>query len=170
MSSSRNPTPRGSNFNHSDFYAMVGGGAPPVRTSNFGPSDLYSVQSSRGPTPRPSNFEESNHVGAPTSGGYPAPNPEISAGNPAVGKKLPGGQVNHRHVPANHDAKELHMFVWSSSASPASEVGGLHVFGGSDFLGADPGGRGDHGAKEIRMLVPADTPQNGGPKGIPSLS
>ncbi|RVW16957.1 Auxin efflux carrier component 3 [Vitis vinifera] len=38
---------------------------------------------------------------------------------------------------ANHDAKELHMFVWSSSASPVSEGGGLHVFGGTDFGAAE---------------------------------
>lgn len=55
LSSSRNPTPRGSNFNHSDFYSMMGFQG---RLSNFGPGDLYSVQSSRGPTPRPSNFEK----------------------------------------------------------------------------------------------------------------
>lgn len=29
LSSSRNPTPRGSNFNHADFFAMVGGPPPP---------------------------------------------------------------------------------------------------------------------------------------------
>ncbi|PNX84767.1 auxin efflux carrier component 3-like protein, partial [Trifolium pratense] len=51
LSSSRNPTPRGSNFNHTDFYSMMGY-AP--RHSNFGAADVYSVQSnSRGPTPRP---------------------------------------------------------------------------------------------------------------------
>nr|GEV65904.1 auxin efflux carrier family protein [Tanacetum cinerariifolium] len=62
LSSSRNQTPRGSNFNHGDFYSMMG--FPGGRLSNFGPADnTYSVQSSRGPTPRPSNFEESTAPG-----------------------------------------------------------------------------------------------------------
>ncbi|XP_039122364.1 LOW QUALITY PROTEIN: auxin efflux carrier component 3a-like [Dioscorea cayenensis subsp. rotundata] len=159
LSSSRNPTPRGSNFNHSDFYAMVGG-APPLRPSNFGPADLYSLQSSRGPTPRPSNFEDPLHgCGSPRFGHYPAPNPEISS----VTKKPPAPPpAPAPHRAAHHDAKELHMFVWSSSASPVSEVGGLHVFGSTP----DPAGRPDlGGAKEIRMIVPADHPPNGPSKG-----
>ncbi|XP_020222296.1 auxin efflux carrier component 3 isoform X2 [Cajanus cajan] len=90
LSSSRNPTPRGSNFNHADFYSMMGY-AP--RHSNFGAADLYSVQStSRGVTPRPSNFEENaapapQAISSPRFGfypavqtAYPAPNPEFSSG------------------------------------------------------------------------------------------
>ena len=53
------------------------------------------------------------------------------------------------------------MFVWSSSASPVSEVAGLHAFGGQDLSASDLGGRADHGAKEIRMLLPAELPLNG---------
>ena len=34
------------------------------------------------------------------------------------------------------DAKELHMFVWSSSGSPVSE-GGFQLLGGSDFSMGD---------------------------------
>ena len=45
------------------------------------------------------------------------------------------------------------MFVWSSSASPVSEVSGLPVFAGGAGVNV--------GAKEIRMVVPADLPQNG---------
>jgi auxin efflux carrier family len=166
LSSSRNPTPRGSNFNPSDFYSMMGvqGG----RHSNLGPADLYSVQSSRGPTPRPSNFEEncapmatitSPRFGfypaqtVPTS--YPAPNPELAS---TITSKTTKNQQQQNHQQqllqpqpqqnskVNHDAKELHMFVWSSSASEQS-------------------GRSDQGAKEIRMLV-ADHPQNGDSKSI----
>ncbi|KAJ3695321.1 hypothetical protein LUZ60_000698 [Juncus effusus] len=111
LNSSRNPTPRGSNFNHSDFFAMVGG-APPL---------------SHGPTPRQSNFEE--HVVQVQPDTRP----------PAVPMK----------PPANHDTKELHMFVWSSNNSPVSDVGGLPVFGGGREFTGD-------GAKEIRMVVPAD--------------
>uniref|UniRef100_A0A0E0MZW4 Auxin efflux carrier component n=2 Tax=Oryza TaxID=4527 RepID=A0A0E0MZW4_ORYRU len=136
LSSSRNPTPRGSNFNHADFFAMVGGGPPPptpaaVRGSSFGASELYSLQSSRGPTPRQSNFDE--HSARP-----PKP-PATTTGA------------------LNHDAKELHMFVWSSSASPVSEVSGLPV-----FSGGGGGGALDVGAKEIHMVIPADLPQNNG--------
>ncbi|GAB2296969.1 Peptidyl-prolyl cis-trans isomerase pin4 [Dionaea muscipula] len=191
LSSSRNPTPRGSNFNNADFYSMMGyGSGIPSRPSNFGGAELYSVQSSRGVTPRPSNFEEScapssprfgfypvTTAPAPAPGSYPAPNPEFAAVPGTKSKKNqqlqpPPPQQDNQQMPAsqnnkmNHDAKELHMFVWSSSASPVSEVGGLHVFGGADFGGTpDQSGRSD-GAKEIRMLV-SDHPQNGERGAIP---
>ncbi|KAL6006903.1 Peptidyl-prolyl cis-trans isomerase pin4 [Asimina triloba] len=173
LSSSRNPTPRGSNFNPADLYGMsttLG----PQRRSNFGQADLYSLQSSRGPTPRPSNFEE-QMVSSPRFGfystaqgaqaAYPAPNPEISSavGAPKQAKSLPPLQQQPPQNKTNHDAKELHMFVWSSSASPVSEAGGLHVFGGTDYSGNEQSGRSDHGAKEIRMLV-SDHPQPDGHK------
>ncbi|KAF3525728.1 hypothetical protein F2Q69_00050439 [Brassica cretica] len=52
------PRPRGSNFNHSDFYSMMAGGGGGGRNSNFGPGEA--VFGSKGPTPRPSyeEFEE----------------------------------------------------------------------------------------------------------------
>ncbi|KAL6189981.1 hypothetical protein ACLB2K_036382 [Fragaria x ananassa] len=183
LSSSRNPTPRGSNFNPSDFYSMMGVQGFNTRHSNFGAADMYSVQSSRGPTPRPSNFEENcapmaQTVTSPRFGfypaqtvpsSYPAPNPEFSAPVTKTAVKTnqqplqlqpPPQQVNSNSSKANHDAKELHMFVWSSSNSPVSEAGGLHVFGGPDFAASEQSWRSDQGAKEIRMLV-ADHPQNG---------
>jgi len=40
LQSSRNPTPRGSSFNHTDFYSMVG------RSSNFAAGDAFGVRSS----------------------------------------------------------------------------------------------------------------------------
>ncbi|KAK5842512.1 auxin efflux carrier component 4-like isoform X2 [Gossypium arboreum] len=183
LSSSRNPTPRGSNFNNSDFYSMMGVQGFPARHSNFGPADLYSVQSSRGPTPRPSNFEENNTVMSPRFGfypaqtvpsSYPAPNPEFSSvtKNAKATQQQQQQLVQPQQQPRekennkeNHDAKELHMFVWSSSASPVSEGGGLHVFGGTDFGASEQSGRSEQGAKEIRMLV-ADHPQNGENKGM----
>ncbi|CAJ2650239.1 auxin efflux carrier component 4-like [Trifolium pratense] len=198
LSSSRNPTPRGSNFNHTDFYSMMGY-AP--RHSNFGAADVYSVQSnSRGPTPRPSNFEENPALAVvppaqaatssprfgfyPTQNvpaAYPAPNPEFASGlSKSVSKnsqqqlsqqqteKLVQAQpqtVTNNGAPAktSSDAKELHMFVWSSSASPVSEASGLQVFGSgtADYGASDQSGRSDQGAKEIRMLVPDDHPPNG---------
>ncbi|XP_054824409.1 auxin efflux carrier component 3-like isoform X2 [Prosopis cineraria] len=168
LSSSRNPTPRGSNFNHADFYSMMGYPTGP-RHSNFtGSTELHSVQPSR-----PSNFEENCTVptaaqaaNSPRMGfypaqqpsSYPAPNPEFSSSN-LSSRSLK--QQNQAPAPnsakASHDAKELHMFVWSSSASPVSERGGsgagLHVFGGGS---EDQSGRSDQGAKEIRMLVADD--------------
>ncbi|GJY20541.1 putative auxin efflux carrier component 1c [Tanacetum coccineum] len=92
--SSRNPTPRGSSYNHSDFFGMVKSGS--------------------GVSPRSSNF--GNNVGGDEESGnirvnngsqvYPGP---TSAGIffPVAGKRKGGG-----------DGKDLHMFVWSSSASP----------------------------------------------------
>ncbi|XP_030529267.1 auxin efflux carrier component 3-like isoform X1 [Rhodamnia argentea] len=177
LSSSRNLTPRGSNFNNSDFYSMMG--VPPL--SNFGPADVYSVQSSRGPTPRPSNFEE-NSLPSPRFGfypaqvvstPYPAPLPDFASaftksGKPNLQQQQPpppppqAQQSNSMAKANNYDAKELHMFVWSSSASPVSEVGGLHVFGSGDIGAPDnQSGRSDQCVKEIRMIV-ADTNQPSG--------
>ncbi|XP_047054475.1 auxin efflux carrier component 4-like isoform X2 [Lolium rigidum] len=98
VSSSLNPTPRGSNFNHADFFAVVGGAPPPptparLHGSSLGGSGHYSLQSSQGPTPRGSSFDEHARTAAADAG-----------------------------APHSHDAKELHMFVWSSSASPVSEL------------------------------------------------
>ncbi|XP_057992129.1 auxin efflux carrier component 3 isoform X2 [Hevea brasiliensis] len=178
LSSSRNPTPRGSNFNTSDLYNMMGvQGFPGGRLSNFGPADLYSVQSSRGPTPRPSNFEENcapvATISSPRFGfypaqtvpsSYPAPNTEfsstVSTKNTKNHQQQHQPQQQQQNSKANHDAKELHMFVWSSSASPVSDV-----FGGNDFGASQQSGRSDQGAKEIRMLV-ADHPQDGETKAI----
>ncbi|GFP79255.1 auxin efflux carrier component 3 [Phtheirospermum japonicum] len=115
---------------------------------------MYSVQSSRGPTPRPSNFEENSSPKfgyyPPPPASYPAPNPEIASAVPKTAKIQPGGgkannSINNNN---NHDAKELHMFVWSSSTSPVSEVGGgagsgLHVFRGPDFGASEQSGRSD---------------------------
>lgn len=181
LSSSRNQTPRGSNFNHGDFYSMMG--FPGGRLSNFGPADnTYSVQSSRGPTPRPSNFEESTAPGPlnmnssrfgfypagqtqPVPASYPAPNPDISSTKSTKSQQTqqpqPQSQQNGLQSKNSHDAKELHMFVWSSSASPVSEGGGLHVFGGNEFgaTTTESGRPEQQGAKEIRMMV--DNHQNG---------
>ncbi|XP_073059440.1 auxin efflux carrier component 7-like [Primulina eburnea] len=188
LSSSRNPTPRASNFNHSDFYSMMGfggrlsnfGNSDTGRLSNYNMGDMYSVQSSRGPTPRPSNFEENcapgglvssprfgHYGGKSVPSSYPAPNPEISSTVPKTGKTHQSQLPQQGNKPG-HDAKELHMFVWSSSASPVSEGrggGGLHVFGGHDFGASEQSGRSEHGAKEIKLLV-SDNPQNGEAKGV----
>ncbi|CAN6586237.1 unnamed protein product [Malus baccata var. baccata] len=121
LQSSRNPTPRGSSFNHTDFYSMVNG----KNMSNA--------------SPRQSNYgnvgfdEEARGVGGPRGAanvgslGYPAP-PSAGIFSPVTGpaagaKKQPNG---------TDGGKDLHMFVWSSSASPVSE-GGIHVFRGGEY-------------------------------------
>ncbi|EPS70360.1 auxin efflux carrier [Genlisea aurea] len=107
LQSSRNPTPRGSSFNHTDFYSMVNGGG-------------------KGASPRQSNYggagiDEESQMRVH---GYPAP---ASAGifSPVAG---PTGKKKGNGNDGG-GAKDLHMFVWSSSASPVSE-GGIHVFRG----------------------------------------
>ncbi|CAI8605503.1 unnamed protein product [Vicia faba] len=156
-------TPRGSNFNHAEFYSMMG---YQPRHSNFGNNDLYSVQSSRGPTPRPSNFEE-NGASSPRFGfypaqsapaSYPAPNPEFSSTaktvkNQNLMQQQPQQQQVSLQTKGSQDAKELHMFVWSSSASPVSESAGLNAFRNSE--------QSEEGAKEIRMVVADEHNQNG---------
>ena len=128
LQSSRNPTPRGSSFNHTDFYSMVG------RSSNFAAGDAFGVRT--GATPRPSNYEE-DAPGKPNKyGQYPAPNPAMAA--PAKGpKKAANGQAK------GEDGKDLHMFVWSSSASPVSDVFGN---GNAEYNDAAA-------VKEVRMAV-----------------
>ncbi|KAM7256793.1 hypothetical protein ACFE04_012534 [Oxalis oulophora] len=109
LQSSRNPTPRGSSFNHTDFYSMVNGknvNNLSPRQSNFGGNF---------------GFDEENP--ARTNGNaYPAP---TNAGlfSPATGPNAKKKGEN---------GKDLHMFVWSSSASPVSERG-MHVFRGGEY-------------------------------------
>uniref|UniRef100_J3LH02 Auxin efflux carrier component n=1 Tax=Oryza brachyantha TaxID=4533 RepID=J3LH02_ORYBR len=116
LQSSRNPTPRGSSFNHTDFYSMVG------RSSNFGAADAFGVRT--GATPRPSNYEDDASKpkyplpasnAAPMAGHYPAPNPAVAAAPKGAKKAATNGQAK---------GEDLHMFVWSSSASPVSDVFG----------------------------------------------
>ncbi|KAH9621702.1 hypothetical protein KSS87_000748 [Heliosperma pusillum] len=170
LQSSRNPTPRGSSFNHTDFYSMVGGGGG-GRNSNFGAGDVYELglTKSRGPTPRPSNFEEditggnsnsnnnsNNNVRTTTKfpAAYPTPNPGMFSPS----KKDEGIHINsNNNSNSNNNArkggsnlqkggeegsKDVHMFVWSSSNSPVSDV-----FGGHDY------GVSDQAIKEVRMNV-----------------
>lgn len=167
LQSSRNPTPRGSSFNHNDFYSMVGVAG---RSSNFGAADVFGpvVATSRGPTPRPSNYYEEDNAAAGTGGGsgkaaaaaaagakfgpnsyqlpvtapstaatqpaYPTPNPGVFSPTAAAPKAntrkgpatgAPNGGIT-RGTDPDGAARDLHMFVWSSSASPVSDVFGNH--------------------------------------------
>ncbi|XP_022754037.1 auxin efflux carrier component 2 isoform X7 [Durio zibethinus] len=136
VQSSREPTPRASSFNQTDFYAMFASKAPSPKhgyTNSIQGAigDVYSLQSSKGATPRTSNFDEEMLKIAKRRGGrsmsgelyngglvssYPPPNPIFSGSTSGSGSKkkesVGGGAMPN---------KELHMFVWSSSASPVSE-------------------------------------------------
>ncbi|XVE63969.1 hypothetical protein DITRI_Ditri07aG0063300 [Diplodiscus trichospermus] len=148
LQSSRNPTPRGSSFNHTDFYSMMAGG----RNSNFGAADVYGLSASRGPTPRPSNYEEDGANTAKSrfhyhaTGGaahYPAPNPGMFSptGSKGVAATAYAKKSNCQAQQKSEDGgRDLHMFVWSSSASPVSDVFGGHEYGATD-------------QKEVRLAV-----------------
>lgn len=163
LQSSRNPTPRGSSFNHTDFYSMMAGG----RSSNFGATDVYGLSAtSRGPTPRPSNYEdEANNANKSRFHHYPAPNPGMfsptnnnnNKANASANKKAINGQVQQKGEDgAGAAARDLHMFVWSSSASPVSDVFGGHDYNNNDQkevrLAVSPqGGKGGGGGREEYM-------------------
>ncbi|GMN57701.1 hypothetical protein TIFTF001_026808 [Ficus carica] len=127
LQSSRNPTPRGSSFNHTDFYSMVNGGkncGVSPRQSNFG---VYDEE--RGNCP----------AAGGTTTGYPAP--------PSGGIFSPVNGPNGKKKGNNENGKDLHMFVWSSSASPVSE-GGIHVFRGGAGGGGEFGNELAHHQKD----------------------
>ncbi|KAK4485628.1 hypothetical protein RD792_008271 [Penstemon davidsonii] len=145
LQSSRNPTPRGSSFNHTDFYSMVNGKNVSPRQSNYGID------------------EESGGVQSRT--GYPVPG-TTGIFSPAAGKKKGSGGGGE----GGGGGKDLHMFVWSSSASPVSE-GGIHVFRGSGeygndvHVGAHPKEYDDFGRDEFSFGN-----KNGAERGGPVLS
>nr|VDC87668.1 unnamed protein product [Brassica oleracea] len=125
VQSSREPTPRASSFNQTDFYAMFNASKAPS-------PHVYSLQSSKGVTPRTSNFDEEALKNAKKGGrgaksmipSYPPPNPMFkgsTSGASGVKKKesVSGGGGSGGGGEQN---KEMNMFVWSSSASPVSEA------------------------------------------------
>ncbi|XXG41201.1 hypothetical protein AAC387_Pa01g1716 [Persea americana] len=89
-------------------------------------------------SPRQSSFgnfgldEDSGVSQLRGNGEYPAP-PKAGIFSPATAPK--------KKMNGNEGGKDLHMFVWSSSASPVSE-GGIHVFRGGDFGNEQNGGVG----------------------------
>ncbi|KAL0664983.1 hypothetical protein Bca4012_101821 [Brassica carinata] len=161
LQSSRNPTPRGSSFNHTDFYSMMGAG----RNSNFGPGEA--VFGSKGPTPRPSNYEEDGGAKPPAGGGagrfhhqsggsgahYPAPNPGMfspqTGGGAAAAKGSAPVGGGKRGSGQDGNGRDLHMFVWSSSASPVSDV-----FGGGANHHADYAAANNDLHKDVKISVP----------------
>lgn len=133
LQSSRNPTPRGSSFNHAELYSVAAGLGGGGRGSNFGSADVYGLSASFGPTPRPSNYEEDKPKvpygsGGSTAGSYPAPNPGMFSpkNNGGSGGKRANVQGGKRGAEdgGGGGRRDLHMFVWSSSTSPVSDVFG----------------------------------------------
>uniref|UniRef100_A0ACD6A6U8 Uncharacterized protein n=1 Tax=Avena sativa TaxID=4498 RepID=A0ACD6A6U8_AVESA len=128
LQTSREPTPRQSSFNQSDFYSMFNGsklaspkGQPPGVVASAGARG-------QGLDEQVANKFKGGEAAAP----YPAPNPGMMM--PAPRKKELGGSNSNSN-------KELHMFVWSSSASPVSEANlrnAVNHAASTDFAAAPP--------------------------------
>ncbi|CAN6339516.1 unnamed protein product [Urochloa humidicola] len=123
------------------------------RVSNLSGVEIYSLQSSRNPTPRGSSF---NHA-------------EFFNIVKGTDEEKGGGQSPQ---PAAK-RKDLHMFVWSSSASPVSEraaAGAVHVFGAGadhgDVLAKGTQAYDEYGHDEFSRTKNG----NGADKGGPTLS
>ncbi|KAJ0978969.1 hypothetical protein J5N97_014443 [Dioscorea zingiberensis] len=105
-------TPRASNLTNVEIYSLQSSRNPTPRESSFNHNDFFSLVSNggNGVSPRHSTLvnlgafdEESGGHGAKVNGML----------SPMVGKRMGNG---------SEGGKDLHMFVWSSSASPVSEV------------------------------------------------
>uniref|UniRef100_A0A0E0LE99 Auxin efflux carrier component n=1 Tax=Oryza punctata TaxID=4537 RepID=A0A0E0LE99_ORYPU len=128
LQTSREPTPRASSFNQADFYAMFSGSKMA--------SQMASPMAQPGAGGRAQGLDEqvtnkfaSGKGAEPPS--YPTPNPGMM---PAPRKKELGGSNSNSN-------KELHMFVWSSSASPVSEANlrnAVNHAASTDFATAPP--------------------------------
>ncbi|CAL9090308.1 unnamed protein product [Musa acuminata var. zebrina] len=154
-------TVRRSNASRSDVYPRrsMGFSAATPRPSNLTNAEIYSLQSSRNPTPRGSSFNHNDFYSmsriqnqfpvttTAASPNYPAPNPAVfvQAASRTSGPKRANGQP-HLLKTEDGGGKDLHMFLWSSSASPVSDV-----FGNSKEYGVpstDP-----TGIKDVRVAV-----------------
>ncbi|CAM8975960.1 unnamed protein product [Rhodiola kirilowii] len=126
-------TPRPSNLTNVEIYSLQSSRNATPRGSSFNHTDLYSLPNGKNTSPRHSNYALSFDEESGVRAAYPAP-PNAGIFSPAVAKK---------NKNKGDGAKDLHMFVWSSSASPVSE-GGIHVFrGGADYgndIGPHPKG------------------------------
>ncbi|PPD90718.1 hypothetical protein GOBAR_DD12335 [Gossypium barbadense] len=162
VQSSREPTPRASSFNQNDFYAMFASKAPSPKhgyTNSFqgAVGDVFSLQSSNGATPRTSNFDEEMLKVAKRRGG------RSMSGDGGSKKKESGSMPN----------KELHMFVWSSSASPVSEGNLRHAVNraaSTDFDSSKPTYQQENAAsKAMHELIENMGKSSGGDKDLEIL-
>ncbi|CAD6254937.1 unnamed protein product [Miscanthus lutarioriparius] len=140
------------------------------RVSNLSGVEIYSLQSSRNPTPRGSSFNHAdffNIVGAGAKGGGAAATGDEEKG---AGGHSPQPQA----VAVAAKRKDLHMLVWSSSASPVSERAAgaaVHVFGAGAADHADVLAKGTQAYDEYGRDDFSRTKNgNGADKGGPTLS
>nr|WIC44226.1 auxin efflux carrier [Ceratopteris pteridoides] len=122
--SSRGPTPRASNVNEENYEVqggMRGMSSPRIPPSSYGPGAANHTHGTRGQGPigPPMHAHESSVGGS-----------QMHSRVPQTARK--GAEIKPSSK-VEDDGKELHMFVWSSTASPMSE-GGLHVFGGGNDM------------------------------------
>jgi auxin efflux carrier family protein len=108
LQSSREPTPRGSSFNQTDFYAMFSSKLASPNPMAVSGQDDEKMKNKV-------NSKSSELYTTTTTSSYPTPNPVLSGLSMGSTKKELGGSNSNSN-------KELHMFVWSSSASPVSEA------------------------------------------------
>ncbi|XP_066340845.1 probable auxin efflux carrier component 1b [Miscanthus floridulus] len=138
------------------------------RVSNLSGVEIYSLQSSRNPTPRGSSFNHAdffNIVGAGAKGGGGA----AAAGDEEKGAG--GHSPQPQAVAVAAKRKDLHMLVWSSSASPVSERAAVHVFGAGADDHADVLAKGTQAYDEYgRDDFSRTKSGNGADKGGPTLS
>ncbi|XP_020102736.1 auxin efflux carrier component 2-like [Ananas comosus] len=147
LQSSREPTPRASSFNQTDFYTMFSSKLASPMTGAAAPGLGLEDEVNR-------RFGNNRHKGAgsksselmngglyptttttTTSSSYPAPNPMLA------GLPTGGGKKKELGGPNSNSNKELHMFVWSSSASPVSEANlrnTVNRAASTDFGATDP--------------------------------
>ncbi|KAK6944575.1 Membrane transport protein [Dillenia turbinata] len=148
VQSSREPTPRASSFNQTDFYAMFASKAASATprhgyTNSFqGGEEVFSLQSSKGATPGTSNYEDLDIMSSRKKRGRRSISGEILSGGVVSSYPPPNPMFIGSRKKENGTTtpnKELHMFVWSSSASPVSEARhGAHRATSTDFGMMDP--------------------------------
>ncbi|KAF2927917.1 hypothetical protein DAI22_06g240300 [Oryza sativa Japonica Group] len=129
LQTSREPTPRASSFNQADFYAMFSGSKMASQMASPMAQHGGAGGRAQGLDEQVTNKFASGKAADPPS--YPAPNPGMM---PAPRKKELGGSNSNSN-------KELHMFVWSSSASPVSEANlrnAVNHAASTDFASAPP--------------------------------
>ncbi|KAH7404587.1 hypothetical protein KP509_15G033200 [Ceratopteris richardii] len=144
-------SPRQSNFTNSDVYSVQSSRGPTPRASNVNDENYREAQggsrslnSPRPPPPPSFATAPTNHTHS--SGRTQGPNGlfpyshENSLGVSQMHSKVTqtARKINETKASpkVEDDGKELHMFVWSSTASPMSE-GGLPVFSGTEVSTPD---------------------------------
>ncbi|XP_078163401.1 auxin efflux carrier family protein [Carex rostrata] len=130
MNSAMSMTPRASNLTGVEIYSLQTSREPTPRASSFNQTDFYAMFSNKLASPNPmavsgqddekmknkTNSKSSELYTTTTTSSYPTPNPVVSGLSMGATKKKELGGSN------SNSNKELHMFVWSSSASPVSEA------------------------------------------------